>query len=63
MRLTVASSAASEKLVNERSTPGSAVEATVSRIYNGNHTRIDQVAGENLGRDVAGFVLARALRR
>jgi membrane-associated phospholipid phosphatase len=38
-------------------------EATVSRIYNGNHTRIDQVAGENLGRDVAGFVLARALRR
>jgi hypothetical protein len=38
-------------------------EATVSRIYNGNHTRIDQVAGENLGRDVAGFVLARTLRR
>jgi hypothetical protein len=32
-------------------------EATVSRIYNGNHTRLDQVAGENLGRDVAGFVL------
>ena len=24
-----------------------------SRIYNGNHTRIDQVAGENLGHDVA----------
>src|SRR4051812_46506209 len=40
-----------------------AEEATVSRIYNGNHTRIDQVAGENLGRDVAGFVLARTLRR
>jgi membrane-associated phospholipid phosphatase len=38
-------------------------EATVSRIYNGNHTRIDQVAGENLGRDVAGFVLARTPRR
>jgi hypothetical protein len=34
-----------------------AEEASVSRIYNGNHTRIDQVAGENLGRDVAGFVL------
>jgi PAP2 superfamily len=32
-------------------------EATVSRIYNGNHTRLDQVAGENLGHDVAGFVL------
>jgi hypothetical protein len=38
-------------------------EATVSRIYNGNHTRIDQMAGENLGQDVAGFVLARTLRR
>ena len=36
-----------------------AEEATVSRIYNGNHTRLDQVAGENLGHDVAGFVLRR----
>ncbi len=36
-----------------------AEEASVSRIYNGNHTRIDQVAGENLGHDVAGFVLGR----
>jgi hypothetical protein len=36
-----------------------AEEASVSRIYNGNHTRIDQVAGENLGRDVAGFVTRR----
>jgi hypothetical protein len=36
-----------------------AEEASVSRIYNGNHTRIDQVAGENLGRDVAGFVMRR----
>jgi hypothetical protein len=35
-------------------------EATVSRIYNGNHTRLDQVAGENLGHDVAGFVLRRS---
>jgi PAP2 superfamily len=34
-----------------------AEEASVSRIYNGNHTRIDQVAGEDLGRDVAGFVI------
>jgi hypothetical protein len=32
-------------------------EATVSRIYNGNHTRIDQAAGEDLGHDVADFVL------
>jgi hypothetical protein len=34
-----------------------AEEASASRIYNGNHTRIDQVAGENLGHDIAGFVL------
>ena len=34
-----------------------AEEATVSRIYNGNHSRIDQVAGENLGHDIADFVL------
>ena len=34
-----------------------AQEASVSRIYNGNHSRIDQVAGEGLGRDIAGFVL------
>jgi hypothetical protein len=46
----------------ERSFAGfseAAEEATVSRIYNGNHTRIDQVAGAALGRDVAGFVLHR----
>src|SRR4051794_22631530 len=36
-----------------------AEEASASRIYNGNHTRIDQVAGENLGRNVAGTVLSR----
>ncbi|TML25754.1 MAG: vanadium-dependent haloperoxidase, partial [Actinobacteria bacterium] len=36
-------------------------EASVSRIYNGNHTRIDQVAGENLGHDIANFVLANDL--
>jgi PAP2 superfamily protein len=40
-----------------------AEEASVSRIYNGNHTRVDQVAGENLGRDVAEFVLEHGLRR
>jgi len=32
-------------------------EASVSRIYNGNHTRLDEVAGEGLGHDVAGYVL------
>jgi PAP2 superfamily len=40
-----------------------AEEASVSRIYNGNHTRIDQVAGENLGHDVAGYVLGHAFAR
>ena len=34
-----------------------AEEASVSRIYNGNHTRLDEAAGEGLGRDVARFVL------
>jgi PAP2 superfamily protein len=38
-----------------------AEEASVSRIYNGNHTRIDQVAGEDLGRDIADFVLQHDL--
>jgi len=32
-------------------------EASESRIFNGNHTRVDQVAGENLGHDVADLVL------
>jgi hypothetical protein len=36
-----------------------AEEASASRIYNGNHTRVDQVAGEDLGRDVAGFVVRK----
>jgi hypothetical protein len=31
-------------------------EASASRIYNGNHTRVDQVAGEELGHDIAVFV-------
>jgi hypothetical protein len=34
-----------------------AAETSVSRIYNGNHTRIDQDAGEALGRHVAEYVL------
>ena len=34
-----------------------AEEASVSRIYNGNHTRVDQVAGENLGHNVAQYVI------
>src|SRR4051794_8589114 len=40
-----------------------AEEASVSRIYNGNHTRIDQVAGENVGHDVAHWVLGSNRRR
>jgi hypothetical protein len=38
-----------------------AQEASISRIYNGNHTRLDDVASEDLGRDIAQFVLASAL--
>jgi hypothetical protein len=34
-----------------------AQEASASRIFNGNHTRLDEVAGENLGHNIAGFVL------
>jgi hypothetical protein len=37
-------------------------EASDSRILNGNHTRLDEVAGEDLGHDVAGFVLRHELR-
>jgi membrane-associated phospholipid phosphatase len=36
-------------------------EAGLSRIYAGQHTRIDHVAGLALGHDVAGFVLRNAL--
>jgi hypothetical protein len=38
-----------------------AEETSLSRIYNGNHTRIDQDAGEKLGSDVAGYVLQNGL--
>jgi hypothetical protein len=36
-------------------------EAGLSRIYAGQHFRFDHVAGQQLGRDVAGFVLHNAL--
>jgi membrane-associated phospholipid phosphatase len=38
-----------------------AQEAGLSRIYAGQHTRLDHVAGLTLGHDVAGFVLHNAL--
>ena len=38
-----------------------AQEASASRIFNGNHTRLDEVAGEDLGHDVAAFVLRHEL--
>ena len=38
-----------------------AEEAGVSRIYSGQHTRLDHVAGLGLGHQVAGFVLRNAL--
>jgi membrane-associated phospholipid phosphatase len=40
---------------------GAAQEAGLSRIYSGQHTRIDHVAGLTLGHDVARFVLRNAL--
>jgi membrane-associated phospholipid phosphatase len=36
-------------------------EAGLSRIYAGQHTRLDHVAGQTLGRDVTRFVLHNAL--
>jgi membrane-associated phospholipid phosphatase len=38
-----------------------AEEAGLSRIFSGQHTRLDHVAGLTLGHDVAGFVLHNAL--
>jgi hypothetical protein len=38
-----------------------AQEAGLSRIFSGQHTRLDHVAGVKLGREVAGFVLHNAL--
>jgi membrane-associated phospholipid phosphatase len=38
-----------------------AEEAAVSRIFSGQHTRLDHVAGLGLGHQVAGFVLRNAL--
>jgi membrane-associated phospholipid phosphatase len=38
-----------------------AEEAGLSRIFSGQHTRLDHVAGLTLGHDVAGFVLHHAL--
>jgi len=39
-----------------------AVDAGLSRIYAGVHTRLDHVAGQRLGHDVAAYVLTHALR-
>ena len=38
-----------------------AQEAGLSRIFSGQHTRLDHIAGVELGHDVAGFVLHNAL--
>jgi PAP2 superfamily protein len=40
---------------------GAAQEAGLSRIYSGQHTRLDHIAGLALGHDIAGFVLRNAL--
>ena len=39
-----------------------ATEATLSRIYAGQHFRTDEDAGQKLGAQVAGYVLARVMR-
>ena len=44
-----------------RSFAAAAQEAGLSRIFSGQHTRLDHVAGVKLGREVAGFVLHNAL--
>jgi PAP2 superfamily len=44
-----------------RSFTAAAQEAGLSRIFSGQHTRLDHVAGLRLGHDVAGFVLHNAL--
>jgi hypothetical protein len=38
-------------------------EASISRVYAGQHFKSDEAAGERLGRSVADFVLDKALRR
>jgi hypothetical protein len=38
-----------------------AQEAGLSRVFSGQHTRLDHVAGLALGHDVGGFVLHNAL--
>jgi len=38
-------------------------EASLSRIFGGQHFRFDQTAGERLGREVADFVVAGFLTR
>lgn len=41
---------------------GAAQEAAVSRIYAGQHTRVDHVAGVELGRNVVHYVLRHDLQ-
>ena len=56
-RLTVRSDADPGVTRTFGSFQAAANEATLSRIFAGQHTMIDLVAGQQLGRHVAGFVL------
>jgi len=58
-RLTVTSAADPGVTRTFGSFQAAASEATLSRIFAGQHTMIDLVAGQQLGRHVAGFVLRR----
>jgi membrane-associated phospholipid phosphatase len=60
-RFSVASPALPGVVRSFTSFSAAAEEAGLSRIYSGQHTRLDHVAGRTLGRDVATFVLQNAL--
>jgi len=59
-RLSVTSDVLPGVVRNFDSYSAAATEAGLSRIYGGVHTRLDHVAGVELGNDVAGFVLAES---
>ena len=59
-RLSVTSDVLPGLVRNFDSYSAAATEAGLSRIYGGVHTRLDHLAGVELGNDVAGFVLAES---
>jgi len=59
-RISVTSDVLPGVVRNFDSYSAAASEAGLSRIYGGVHTRLDHVSGVELGKDVAGFVLAES---